>query len=94
MGRYSQSKLGLPAKTLAMNRALIKPTFAKVNDDVIRSTVATSSLKDDTSMLLEEIEVCNETIHKSYNVDKNRQYFEKEKKVRHREVEEVEKGYS
>jgi hypothetical protein len=92
MGRYSQSKLGLPEKALTMNRTFITPAFAKVNADAISSTVATSSLKDDTS-LLKETEVYKETIHKNNNIDHYNQYFEEEKKERLRKVED-EKSYS
>tara|TARA_R110001592_G_scaffold363302_1_gene683510 strand:+ start:4442 stop:5185 length:744 start_codon:yes stop_codon:yes gene_type:complete len=92
IGRYSQSKLGLPEKAMIMNRTIITPAFAKVNADAISSTVATSSIKDDTS-LLKETEVYKETIHKNNNVDHYNQYFEEEKKERQRKVED-EKSYS
>ncbi|SDS18291.1 hypothetical protein SAMN05216503_2238 [Polaribacter sp. KT25b] len=93
IGRYSQSKLGLPEKAMVMNRTFITPAFAKVNADAIRSTVATSSLKDDAPIILEETEVYKETIHKNNNVDHYNQYFEEEKKERQRKVED-EKSYS
>ena len=93
LGRYSQSRLGTQAKALEMDRTFITPTLAKVNVDMARSKVATSSLEDNTSMLLEETKVYKETIHKNNNVDHHNQYFEEEKKERQRKVED-EKSYS
>jgi hypothetical protein len=93
LGRYSQSRLGTADKALEMDRTFITPAFAKVNADAIRSTDATSLLKDDTSMLLEETEVYKEDIHKNNNIDHYNQYFEEEKKERLRKVED-EKSYS
>ncbi len=92
LGRYSQSRLGTPEKALEMDRTFITPAFAKVNADAIRSKVATSSLKDDTS-LLKETEVYKETIHTNNNVDHYSQYFEEENKESLRKVED-EKSYS
>lgn len=92
LGRYSQSRFGTPDKALEMDRTFITPAFAKVNPDAISSTVATSSIKDDTS-LLKETEVYKETIHKNNNVDHYNQYFEEEKKERQRKVEDA-KSYS